>query len=135
MVRFEVYGVPQPQGSSRAFVTKTGRAVVTSANKNLRPWRDQVAWEAREAMDGSPPLTGAVCVEVVFWLARPKSVKRLSPTVKPDVDKLLRGVLDALTGVAFVDDAQVVDVDVSKRYCNEHVKNPCAGITVMEARV
>ncbi len=87
LLQFEVFGTPQPQGSARAFVVK-GRAVVTSANPALKDWRNLIASAAREAMQGLPPEEGAVEVEVVFWLARPKSVKRESVTVKPDVDKL-----------------------------------------------
>jgi len=38
------------------------------------------------------------------------------PVVKPDVDKLARALLDALTGVAYGDDAQVVEMHVCKTY-------------------
>lgn len=133
VIRFEVYGKPEPQGSSRAFVNKaTGRAVVTSANPALKDWREQVAGEARAKMIGFPPLEGAVTVGVVFWLARPASVKRTRPTVKPDLDKLVRAILDGLTGVAYRDDAQVVTVSAEKRYCDPYTMYPCAAVTVEE---
>ena len=35
---------------------------------------------------------------------------------KPDLDKLVRSVMDALTGYAFVDDSQVIEVEASKRF-------------------
>jgi len=58
-----------------------------------------------------------VAVEVWFEFARPQSAgKRLHPTVKPDIDKTLRAVLDALTGIAYDDDSQVVSVAASKMY-------------------
>ena len=128
-LRFEVFGQPQPQGSARAFVVK-GRAVVTSANPNLKDWRNLVSVAARESMQGLPPVEGAVEVEATFWLARPKSVKRTLPTVKPDVDKLIRGCLDAMTSVVFADDAQVTRVAAQKRYCDAVVTTPRAAITV-----
>lgn len=58
-----------------------------------------------------------VRITVEFHLARPKSAKkRAYPTVKPDADKLVRGVLDGLTGVCFEDDAQVVRIEATKVY-------------------
>ena len=45
-ISFFVPGVPQPQGSSRAFTTKTGRAYVTSDNAKLKPWREAVRTKA-----------------------------------------------------------------------------------------
>ena len=58
-------------------------------------------------------------VSLGFAFLRPKSVskkKRPYVTVKPDVDKLARAVLDAMTGVVFRDDAQVVKLEVEKQY-------------------
>jgi Holliday junction resolvase RusA-like endonuclease len=70
-MQFEVFGQPQPQGSSRAFVNKkTGRAIVTSSNPNLKDWRDLIAREARDQMNGLPPLDGAVTVNATFFLPR-----------------------------------------------------------------
>ena len=127
---FEVLGVSQPQGSSRAFVNN-GRAVITSSNPNLRDWRNLVAREAREAMKGDAPFDCSMRLRIAFWLPRPKSVKRAEPTVKPDLDKLVRAVLDGLTGIVYRDDAQVVAVEAEKRYVEPSVPHPCATITVL----
>ena len=126
-MRFFVGGIPAPKGSARAFyVPKLGRAVVTAANAKTRPWEQAVRAEASIA--GLRPLDGAVRVEVTFLFARPaghfgaKGLRPSAPrehTKKPDVDKLVRAVLDALTGVAFKDDAQVVAVEARKRYLPE----------------
>jgi Holliday junction resolvase RusA-like endonuclease len=54
---------------------------------------------------------------LTFQFVRPKSAKnRPLMVVKPDLDKLVRGVCDALTGVIYHDDAQVVEIIASKRY-------------------
>ena len=129
LLSFTVYGRPEPQGSTRAFVVK-GRAVVTSANPNIKGWRDLIASEARVQMQGLPPVDGPVEVRASFYLPRPKSVKRVSPTVKPDLDKLARGVLDSLTNVVYRDDAQVTSLQVSKHYVTAEVPNPCVSIWV-----
>jgi Holliday junction resolvase RusA-like endonuclease len=49
-------------------------------------------------------------------VARPRTVTRQEPTVPPDLDKLVRGVLDALTAIAYRDDAQVTRLTASKAY-------------------
>jgi hypothetical protein len=43
----------------------------------------------------------------------------LHPTVKPDIDKLVRAINDALTGILFTDDCQVVSISMTKDYCGE----------------
>ena len=120
-VQFWVAGVPQPQGSMTAQV-RGGRAVMYSANAaRLRPWRDAVTFQAREAWRAGAwqgvPLEGGVNLRLQFAFLRPASAaKRPVPHVKPDLDKLQRAVLDALTGVVYGDDAQVVSVTASKIY-------------------
>jgi Holliday junction resolvase RusA-like endonuclease len=96
-----------------------GRMIHSNA-ATLRPWRDTVAWQARAAMADAgltEPLEGPVEVRATFTLARPKSAPkaRWAPDKKPDIDKLLRGLLDACTAAGvWVDDAQVVTVVTSK---------------------
>jgi Holliday junction resolvase RusA-like endonuclease len=128
---FTAYGTPVPQGSTRAFVVN-GRAVTTSANKNLRPWRDTMAAAAREAMDGHPPIDGPVGVFATFTRPRPKSRPKrdLWPDRKPDIDKLARGLLDALSGPVFRDDAQVCGLRVAKRYVGDDLALPEPGVAV-----
>lgn len=118
-VTFIVRGTPAPQGSKRAFVAK-GRAIMTEDNRRSAPWRDSVSAAAAAEMDGALPIDGAVEVSVTFYTVRPASVKpakRPFPSVKPDVDKLARAVLDGLTaGGVFTDDSRVVDLHAKKRY-------------------
>jgi Holliday junction resolvase RusA-like endonuclease len=63
-----------------------------------------------------PPLDGAVQLDLTFVLVKPKTVKRIYPFVRPDLDKLCRAVLDALTGIAYKDDQQVVTLNANKTY-------------------
>lgn len=121
MLAFTVHGVAQPKGSARAFVAG-GRAVVTSANRNVKAWQQLVALGASDAIRvGRRGLTdGPVRVIVTFHLPRPKKYARrggaIAHTTKPDVDKLARCVLDALTAIVFRDDAQVVELVARKEY-------------------
>lgn len=118
-ITFTAYGLPVPQGSTRAFVVK-GRAVTTSANANLRPWRDTIAAAARSTMAIADlaPIAGPVSVTAHFLLPRPKSRPKrdLYPDRRPDLDKLLRGVLDGVTGPVLTDDAQVCRAVTMKAY-------------------
>jgi Holliday junction resolvase RusA-like endonuclease len=119
MIQFFAAGIPAPKGSTRAFVVK-GRARVTNDNAATKPWQLTVAWTAREAMEGRPPMQGPIRVEATFQFIKPKSAKkRVHHTVKPDVDKLLRACLDALKqGGAYQDDSQVVVSQIRKIYAD-----------------
>ena len=107
----------------RAFFNpKTQRMQKWDSNKNLKPWRQQLADCAMKACadSGGEIISKPTAVRVIvcFFLAKPASVpkNRLLPTVKPDADKLLRAVKDALKGTIYEDDSQVTDVVVGKRY-------------------
>lgn len=122
---FVVLGTAQPQGSARAFLPKgSRRPVVTSDNPKVKDWRTQIAWEAAATLKTfkdypCAPFPGAVRVLAVFRLPRPKALSktRIVPhTKKPDLDKLTRAVGDALTGILFHDDSQIVQWKVEKCY-------------------
>ena len=138
MIAFTAYGIPTPQGSMRGFVPKGwGRPVLTSDNKRLRPWRQAIVDACRQELAGRPPIEGPVAVELVFYLPRPKSAPRrvLHPAKKPDLDKLVRAALDALTAAgAWRDDSQVVDVVARKRFAGG-VFDPAAEVGVPRATI
>lgn len=123
-VSFTVYGLPKPQGSKRAVNHRsTGRAVVIeSAGQPLRDWRGDVKAAAVEAAGWCSALTGPLGVSVAFTLPKPKSAprtRRTYPAKRPDLDKLVRAVLDAMTGVVFADDAQVIALHAVKLYAGD----------------
>lgn len=120
MIKFTVYGKPQPQGSTRGFVYNRfnprsnqmqARAAITSDNAKLKPWRQQVSQTAIAAAKGEIiPRGTPVSIWLMFYFDRPKSLSKNASslkTTKPDIDKLIRSVLDALTGTVFEDDSQV----------------------------
>lgn len=125
-VQFGVSGKPGTKGSTRAFprVKKDGTigVVVTSDNRKLGVWTDAVAWAARAAMrrERCAMTVEPVSVALVFYVRQPQRPRHhLFPVAKPDLDKLSRAVLDALTGVVYHDDAQVVSMTASKHYASE----------------
>lgn len=111
----KVVGVPVPQGS---MMVVNNRLIHQNSTK-LKAWRSHIAAEAFAVID--EPLEGAVEVSLMFYLEKPRTVVRTFPSVKPDVDKLARSCLDALSGVAYIDDSQVVTLDVAKRYATDFV--------------
>lgn len=129
-VTFTVLGKPQPAGSKRAFQNRhTGRVSVVDANAKSRPWKQEVAGAAMVKTGVRLPLEGPLSLHVTFFLARRKwhygtgknaALLKPSaptwPTTRPDATKLLRAVEDALTGIVWRDDAQVVAQHVYKEY-------------------
>lgn len=118
--RLVVLGVPVAQGSKNAFYDKKAKRcrIVDVNPKGLTAWRRAVneaakAWRERK---GGDPFDGPVVLSMTFTLARPPSATREWPHVAPDLDKLVRAVLDALTKVLYSDDSRVVAVLACKRY-------------------
>lgn len=139
ITRFLVHDVPAPGGSKRAFRHwRTGKMVVVDDAKHNREWRASVAAAGIQAYRGKP-VTCALVVEMTFTLLRPKShfvnprsrdrlraSAALLPTGRPDLLKLGRSTEDALTGIVWRDDAQIVAEKMTKRYG----PNPGAEIAV-----
>lgn len=133
-VRFTVLGVPQTKGSTRAFMRKGMRfPVVTSTNPHGKAWEKAVALGAIHARGaGAPVYLGAVVLEVMFYLPRPQRLaKKATPphTKRPDLDKYIRCIGDALTGILWNDDGQIVRIVAEKAYA-EAGAEPRAVITV-----
>lgn len=133
IVHLEVTGRPAPQGSKKGFA-RGGKVAMVEMSKHLTPWRAAVTTAAKAWVDRNPdlyPLPGAISVDMVFSIARPKShfgtgrnAMLLKPTAPrypasmPDLSKLVRATEDALTiaGV-WTDDARVVEYGrLAKRY-------------------
>jgi Holliday junction resolvase RusA-like endonuclease len=139
-LRFEIQGTPQPRGSKIAslvhtkggYAMKNGKPIVVARddNKKSRPWMDGIHWQIK--CDLGPrwePLDEPVELYLNFYFSRPKGHYRSGKYsnvlrddapflhgTKPDLDKLERAVLDALTGVVYVDDSRVASLYASKRY-------------------
>jgi len=122
-LEFEVFGHPEPQGSTRAFIPKGwARPIITSTNKNLKSWRQELAGAANKAVLDAPgnhfPIKKprAVALGVVFYFAPPQKCKDTWKATRPDVDKLLRAIQDGLAGIVYDDDAQIASAYVQKIY-------------------
>jgi Holliday junction resolvase RusA-like endonuclease len=129
-VHFTVFGDPKPQGSMRHI--GGGRMI---HKPEMLDWRFQITNAARKAMDDRLPLEGALVVDLMFTVPRPKSLPRkvIWPIRRPDVDKLARAVLDGLVyGGLMGDDSQVVTLRASKHYASPE---SIPGVTVIVTAV
>lgn len=128
-------GEPYPNGRGGAVVT------TVDANPDAGKWKMYVQAIARRHYHG-PPATTAVSVVFRFYLPRPnahfgsgRNAQRIRPSAplfpagKPDVLKLARAIEDALTGVVWKDDSQIVTELIEKCYGDP----PRVEITVREA--
>lgn len=119
---FRVHGIPQTKGSTKAFMRPGMRfPVITNDNTKNAGWAATVSGEAQRARVASglsAPVGGAVWLMLHFHVLKPKSLPKriMHATKKPDLDKMIRSVKDALKGVLYLDDAQVVDLFAQKRY-------------------
>lgn len=112
MIRFTVYGEAKTKGSTTAkYVPGKGRTF-TRSPQNTKDWQALVSQVAQ----GHVPeklLDGPLFASIVFYLPKPKNrpAYHRYPEKKPDLDKLVRAVLDGLKGIIYTDDARVVGFD------------------------
>lgn len=127
-VEWFVPGKPAPQGSKR----HVGRGILIESSKEVGSWRERVALAAHQMMrqSGFPVFDGPVAVCLDFVLPRPKSApKRTTPPAskRPDLDKLARACLDAITETVITDDARVTSLSARKRLAEI---GETAGVTI-----
>ena len=129
-IRVLVQGrAPRPQGS----MVSPHKGVVRHAkDEALYAWRSRVRQEARLITRGAPPFDGPMVLGVVFFLDRRRG-KRLLPWAQDDgdVDKLLRAIGDALSGVVWKDDSRIIGGYQAKLYADQMGMQPGA---LIEAR-
>lgn len=121
---FTVPGEAVPQGSAQPFTPKGWtRAIVRSDNPHTKPWRLLVAAAAIDAQfnQGTWPVLSvqAIRLDIDCYFVRPASVserRRPFMTVRPDGDKCLRAIGDALAKLLYRDDAQIVAKSIQKHY-------------------
>jgi len=117
-----VPGVPAPQGSSKIVTNRrTGRPLIIHDNERTEPWRDAIRakirehWRTRTMVILHRGIPVSIDLEFVMPRRKREPATLEAHTRKPDTDKLVRAVLDALTNLIYDDDSQVVQIRARKR--------------------
>ena len=147
---FRVFGNAASQGSKIPGMNrKTGKMFVRDqAGKGLTTWRQDIiraaliargcdpdSGEPLEGVEPAKTIAGPCAIQVQFLMPRPASVsvkRRPYPSVKPDLDKMVRAVLDALKEAGcYGDDGQVIKIWATKIYARDTPdRAPGAYITI-----
>lgn len=122
----------EPIEQARPRATRFGKGVRLYDPEKVKRYKQELGDWAREEVakgDSKFPLDGPLKVTINFYrpiqksLSKKERSRRLSgahrPTVKPDVDNYVKSTLDALNGVLWADDAQIVELQAAKLY-SEH---------------
>lgn len=137
-IEFSVIG--EPVGKGRPRFTRSGHAFTPSQTVQY----EKLVVSSFQSKYGLQPIYGEkvpISIEITAVYSIPKSfskVKRkaalngtLFPTKKPDWDNIGKIICDALNGVAYKDDAQIVDAHAYKRYG----ENPHVEVKIQEVKI
>lgn len=114
-IRFFVPGVPVPKARARVVQRPNGSSYAYTPKKT-QEWEEAVAWQARIHVP-CPPIDGPIRLSLIFYFPRPRSVRNRSyPDRRPDLDNIIKSAIDALNGIAFVDDGRIVELSAKKQY-------------------
>ena len=120
-ITFFARGTPRPQGSKRA-VGRGRKTILVEMSRGLPGWRFRVYRAAVEAKRQAELeiIPGPIAVTLEFVMPRPKRTTRPDCDGPPDLDKLCRGVFDALTMAGLIeDDSRVISLRARKRWARE----------------
>lgn len=136
VLQFSIPG--EPRGKGRPKFARRGAGVATYTDGKTAAYEGLVALAARQAMAGGAMIEGPLRVAVHAYFTPPRSASAkaragmlantVKPTKKPDLDNIVKAVLDGLQGVAFADDVTVTYISASKRY------DPTPGVLVTVER-
>jgi len=123
-IMFTIYGEPVPKGRPR-FSTR-GKFPVAYTPEKTKNYESEVAMMAKSAMGASEPLEGALeaFIYVTFPVPASYSKKRTEAclsdsekhTKKPDLDNVVKAVLDGMSDIVFLSDSQITSIHATKVY-------------------
>lgn len=127
----------EPVGKGRPRFTKNGHSFTPEKTVN---YENLVKLTFKSDYPNAEPVAKDVplAADITAWYRVPASASRkkqeamlaqkLLPAKKPDTDNIAKAILDALNGLAYYDDAQIVELTVAKRYGTV----PCVEVVISE---
>jgi len=114
---FEFYILTAPKPKGRPRFARRGNFVSTYSDPKTKAYEQMLKTALSEKWDQlALPKDIPLKVEIVFYMQAPKKRTSFYPTNRPDLDNLLKSILDAMNGVIFEDDSSIVSLDASKRF-------------------
>ena len=132
IVTFEVEGDPVPK--SRPRFARRGQFVQTYTDAKTIDYETHVALKARQAIGASEPFNGALSVFLYLRYEVPASYTKkrkeaclagLEYPKRIDIDNVYKSITDAMNGIVYLDDSQIVEAHIKKVYAED------AGANVM----
>lgn len=124
MIEFTVPG--EPKGKGRPRFSRVGKFTKTYTDAKTKMYEEKIASAARLHTYPHEPLETPLSVTLILHVGVPKSYskKRTTdcltgmewPTKKPDLDNVAKAFLDAMNGIVYKDDVQVIRLHVTKTY-------------------
>jgi Holliday junction resolvase RusA-like endonuclease len=123
------FTVPQVSGKGRPRFARQGTFVKTYTDAKTLIYEKSIQTYAKQAMGSTSPLIGAVAAYLHIGIPIPPSYSKTRqiacingderPTKKPDIDNIVKAVLDGMNGIVYLDDKQVVDLHLTKVYSSK----------------
>ena len=135
LISFTIYGEPIPWKRPRF----NGKSKHVYEDSKVREYKKQVISAFEESGGKVYEKDVPLRMSVRFYLQVPKSaskkkiremISKLFPTKRPDNDNLYKGIADALNGIAYYDDSQIVITHIHKRW----TEYPRVEITIEEVK-
>lgn len=124
MISLELFGDPVPQKRPR-FARTQNHVKVYDEQKRIK---EGYRWQLKSQLP-SEPIKTALSVDIIFFMPVPKSTSGIKKrqmingvighTKKPDIDNLMKFVLDCLNELAFGDDSQICEIRAKKIYAEK----------------
>lgn len=112
MIKFIVEG--KVIGKQRPRFARKGNFVQTYTPQKTIDYEKLIKTSFKKKYPKFEPLKSPLYVNIRAFFVRAKSNKMTKPTIKPDIDNIIKSVLDSLNGLAYIDDKQVIAVAVEK---------------------
>ena len=130
VVTFAVDGDPVPKGRPR--FARRGQFVQTYTDAKTIDYETQVAMKARHAIGSTKPLESALTVFLYLRYTVPASYSKkrkeaclngLEYPKRIDIDNVYKSITDAMNGIVYLDDSQIVEAHIKKVYAEESGAN------------